>query len=147
MFTKNKDMTDGPDTVIPDTVIGPGASVHGGIEAPGNMRVDGSVQGDCECAGCLAVGEGGRIEGNIKAQYVFVSGTVMGNISAFGEVTLTCKSKVDGDITARALKVDEGACFEGHCQMAYPSVKDEAAGEIKQDGKDPEKPEDWRDVL
>jgi len=65
----------------------------------------------------LQVGETGVIEGNIKASYALIAGTVYGNIVCRATVQLAHTAKIQGDIICKNVIIDEGAVFYGYCQM------------------------------
>ena len=45
----------------PETVIGTNTSIVGTLKSDGNIRIDGSVEGDIEILGNLIIGETGRV--------------------------------------------------------------------------------------
>ena len=45
----------------PETVIGTNTSIVGSLKSDGNIRIDGSVEGDIEILGNLIIGETGRV--------------------------------------------------------------------------------------
>ena len=57
----------------PETVIGTNTSIVGSLKSDGNIRIDGSVEGDIEILGNLIIGETGRVIATLKAQNVHVS--------------------------------------------------------------------------
>jgi len=99
------------------TVIGPGAVFDGNLKAPEAVRVDGVVNGNCDCAKNMVIGQDGRIEGNITAQNIVISGKVNGDIMISGKLELYSTGRVTGNITARSLVIDEDAYFDGRCTM------------------------------
>lgn len=99
------------------TVIGPGSVFDGNFDAPESVRVDGTINGNCNCKELLIVGVEGKIKGDITSQNVIISGKVEGDIVASGKLELLSTGKLVGNITARSLVVDEDACFDGRCTM------------------------------
>jgi len=85
MFGTTKKTQTGAPPVLngkPETVVGPGTSFVGTLKSDGNIRIDGSVEGDVEILGNLIVGETGRVIATIKAQNVHISGAVKGEVTA-----------------------------------------------------------------
>lgn len=99
------------------TLIGEGAVFNGNLSAPEAIRIDGTVNGNCNCDKCLILGPQGQINGNIFAQCVIISGTVDGDISVEGKLELLSTGKLTGNISAKSLVIDENACFDGRCTM------------------------------
>jgi len=66
----------------PETIVGANTRFIGTLTSDGNIRIDGSVEGDVEVLGNLIIGETGRVIATIKAQNVHVSGAVKGEITA-----------------------------------------------------------------
>lgn len=99
------------------TLIGKGAVFDGNLSAPEAIRLDGTLNGNCECKDLLIVGVEGQINGDITTQNMIIAGKVEGDIIANGKLELLSTGKLTGNITARSLVVDEDACFDGRCTM------------------------------
>ena len=99
------------------TILGPGAVFDGNLTVPETIRIDGIVNGNCNCKKNLVIGPEGRVEGNITAQNVVISGKVTGDIVVEGKLELYSTGKLTGNITARSLVIDEDAYFDGRCTM------------------------------
>lgn len=114
------------------TLIGAGAVFNGDFVVQDTIRVDGTINGNCNCKGTLILGEQGKIIGNINAQNVFISGQVKGDIVSTGKLEVLSTGRVTGDISSRKLVVDEDAYFDGRCTM----TADKAAAAAKQSEKE-----------
>jgi len=99
------------------SLIGKGSILEGTIKTDGGVRIDGRVMGDVIAKGSAAVGESGEVEGSLTAKSISVAGKVQGNLTATEKLTLEARSIVSGDIRAARLIVDEGAVFDGKCDM------------------------------
>lgn len=104
------------------TLIGKGAVFDGNLSAPEAIRLDGTLNGNCECKDLLIVGVEGLINGDITTQNMIIAGKVEGDIVAHGKLELLSTGKLTGNITARSLVVDEDACFDGRCTMTSPDA-------------------------
>ncbi|MCM1252751.1 MAG: polymer-forming cytoskeletal protein [Clostridium sp.] len=125
MMSKNKNTAADARAKV-GTLIGKGAVFDGNLEAPETIRVDGTVNGNCNCKAMFIVGVEGKINGDITAQNVVISGKVDGDIIAHGKLELLSTAKLVGNITARSLVVDEDASFDGRCTMT--NAADDASG-------------------
>jgi cytoskeletal protein CcmA (bactofilin family) len=84
----------------------------------------------------------------MEAGEVMVGGTVHGNVQA-GKVVLRGNSKVYGDIVYKQLVIEEGASFEGRCDIAtnQQSLENaESQPEIPTIQEYPEKPDEESSV-
>ncbi|RKD31452.1 bactofilin family protein [Thermohalobacter berrensis] len=104
-----------------DTIIGKNTKLEGKMETTGTIRLDGELIGDLNIKGNLIVGENGKIDGNIIANNVLISGIVNGNITCNEQLRLTNTAKLYGDIIVKSFIVDENAVFEGTCKMQSSS--------------------------
>lgn len=125
MFGSNKKPQASPQPINskPETIIGVNTRFIGTLTSDGNIRIDGSVEGDIEVLGNLIIGETGRVIATVKAQNVHVSGAVKGEITALEQLEISPTGKVWGDITTAALQIEPGGLFRG--QSAMTSTVDE----------------------
>ena len=65
-----------------NSIIGRGSTIRGDMKINGFMSIDGDLDGNLETTGNVIVGRNARINGNITAKSVTVSGIVKGNIVA-----------------------------------------------------------------
>ncbi|CAG0999695.1 hypothetical protein ARNL5_03990 [Anaerolineae bacterium] len=117
MFGKDKDKEEKKKTGEVAGFIGKGMAIEGKMSFEETVRVDGSFKGEITAAGTLVVGDGGYVEGEIKAANAIITGTVKGNIDAETRVELRSPAKFCGEIKTATLIIDEGVVFEGRCAM------------------------------
>jgi cytoskeletal protein CcmA (bactofilin family) len=91
--------------------IGPEVVVTGDIDTPGQIHLDGRINGDVRC-GSLTQGEGGAIAGNIAADDARLAGLIDGAVSA-GTLLLQPTARVTGDVLYETLTVETGAQVDG----------------------------------
>ena len=101
----------------PINTITAGSVIKGNINANGDFRLDGKLEGDITLNGKLVVGETGSITGNVICQNANVIGTVVGNISVKELLTMHASSKVRGDILINRLCIEPGAIYSGTCRI------------------------------
>lgn len=106
-----------------DTYIGFDSHIKGDIESENSVSIDGKIDGDVTCKGEVIIGKNSVIIGNVKAYNVTASGHVKGNINADDFIKLTTSCTVEGDICARSFIADEGAVFNGVCNMCSQETK------------------------
>lgn len=100
-----------------DTLVGSSAVFKGSIESEGTVRVDGKVIGDIKVGGDVYIGNGASVEGNVEAGNVNLAGTIKGNIVARGLLKILSTARLYGDIKISSFVADEGALFQGKCEM------------------------------
>lgn len=88
----------------------------------GNIRIDGKLEGTVEVGGDLIIGQSASVKANISAATATITGVVCGNIKVGDLLELSPTSRLYGDITARQLKIDQGAIFVGTSSIVSDST-------------------------
>ena len=102
-----------------NTTIGKNISIEGSIRGNEDLVIDGSMKGNIEMQKHdFTVGSNGRIEGEINAQNVKISGQMIGNIKTQGKVKITKEADFMGDIKAKGISIEDGAYFKGSIELA-----------------------------
>ena len=101
-----------------NTIIGKGTGIQGDVKVQNSLRIDGRVTGNVESTDTVIIGKDGVVEGKVIAKHVLLAGKIKGNINAKGRVFLELTASIDGDIVASHLVIDEGAQFNGNCNMS-----------------------------
>ena len=99
------------------TVIAKTAHVKGEIKGAGEVRIEGTVKGKLDCSALVIIAQGGRVEGEIRAETSTISGRVKGDVIASQKIELTPTAEVEGNITSPRILILEGANFEGQVFM------------------------------
>ena len=124
IFKKNADL-DTPgryetvESLTRDTVIGSGTVIEGKISSKENVCVEVVFNGTIASEASVMIGETGRVEADITADTVLMSGEVHGNIVAKTKLEITSRGKLQGNIKTGSLIIAEGVLFEGNCQMVW----------------------------
>lgn len=98
-------------------IIGPDTEFTGDIRFKDTFRIDGKFKGKILEGNTLIVGETGEIEADIDVANISINGIVKGKIVANERIEIFSKGKVTGTITSPKLVIEEGAFFQGTCQM------------------------------
>lgn len=98
-------------------IIGKGTQLDGNLTTTGNLRVEGKVKGSIQTKMKVVLGETSVVEGDIMAQNAEIGGEVRGAIRTSGLLTLKPSALVHGDIITGKLIFEEGAKFNGKCNM------------------------------
>jgi cytoskeletal protein CcmA (bactofilin family) len=113
-----------------ETVIGQSTRVHGRISGDGDLRVEGSVEGDISLRGDLVVTSGARAVSNVEARALTMGGELEGDVRAEGLVHLESGARMRGDIHTESIAIDDGAEFIGRLSLDFelPAELDESSG-------------------
>ena len=104
------------------TMIGPDAKIKGPINLDQGIIIYGQVYGDVITRGSIRIAKDGIVEGNVRGSNVILGGTIIGHVKSEGSVTLKKTSKLKGDISYRKLHIEDGAQFEGQCDLVLDST-------------------------
>lgn len=114
---------EGDVTVEGTLTLGKTALITGNVRA-GSCRVDGLVEGKLECSDEVDLGQSGRVNGDVgSGKRINLAGQVYGNVITPGVLRLAQSCRVQGDVRARTLTMEEGATLDGSCIMRAPSQK------------------------
>jgi cytoskeletal protein CcmA (bactofilin family) len=101
-----------------------GTEFLGELRFRDTFRVDGHVKGKIVSDNTLIVGESGRVEADIDCGMVSIRGTVSGRVCGRQRVELLAGSKVQGTLVSPRLVIEEGAFFQGDCDMGAAAKGD-----------------------
>jgi len=100
-----------------DTIIGEETSLRGSYHSKHSLRIDGEIYGNVTCEDGVIIGIKGMVRGNLTGKTILIGGKVKGNITAHQRLDLQNTAQVEGDISTPVFTLEEGALFEGSCQM------------------------------
>jgi cytoskeletal protein CcmA (bactofilin family) len=115
-------------------LISSGTDISGDIKSGGDLRIDGTLNGNLNTKGKVVIGPTGKVNGEVVCKNSEVSGVVEGKITVHQLLILKVSSKIFGDIVTSKLSIEPGAIFSGNCKM---SDNETGAGAGK--GKESEK--------
>lgn len=100
------------------TIIGEQIAIEGSIRGEENLEIAGSMKGIVELGSHnFRVVVSGRVEGEIKARNVSVSGEFKGNIKSQEKVDITREADVYGEIKAKSISIEDGAYIKGVIEL------------------------------
>ena len=115
------------DSLDPGPVVVPEmARFEGLLTFKGRAQVQGEVEGEILCRGCLRVGEAGRVKGTIEADEVVVAGVLEGDVIARQRIELAATARVTGTIRSPRVHMEDGSLLEGRCETGPLSAEPEA---------------------
>ena len=100
-----------------DTLLGKGSEFEGKLVFKGQVRIDGKYSGQIQTDEVLIIGPSAKVNAEISAGTVVISGTVEGIIRATSVVELHKGAKVKGTIEAPAITMEREVTFDGTMKM------------------------------
>jgi cytoskeletal protein CcmA (bactofilin family) len=114
-----------PESVI--SIIGPGMKVVGDCQTDGTIRIEGTVSGSIQAGKAVVVGREATVDGDITTQDAVIAGAVHGTLVAASRLELQATSRIEGDVRARRMHLEEGAILNGTVQMGEFHSETEAS--------------------
>ena len=121
-------------TTVPSQVniIAEGTVFEGTLQADSDVRVSGRIIGKLEVKGRAVVAPEGAVEGEVTASNANIAGAVHGDLIVAERLLLGSSARVEGTIKTGRLIVEEGATFNGECQMGQTGQIRKKAGALKE---------------
>ena|SRR5438128_474649 len=98
--------------------LGPNDSLEGKLTYSGSMTVDGGhAEGEFRIGGNIEIGNGTVVKALLEASNVTIKGEVEGKLTARDKLTLGKSAKLNGDVQAKRLQIEDGATLNGYVRM------------------------------
>jgi cytoskeletal protein CcmA (bactofilin family) len=99
--------------------IGPSIQIKGKVTAEEPLTIAGQVVGTVEVVGHpLTVTEAARVTADIIAHTILIDGFVSGSLCADARIVVRASATVEGELSAPAVSVADGASLRGRVQTA-----------------------------
>ena len=99
-------------------VIGPGILIKGDISGEEDLRIEGKVNGSIKLLNNeVSIGQSGEIMADVTAKVIRVAGRVMGDLTGKEKIILSKTGRVQGNIIAPRMLLEDGALFKGMIDM------------------------------
>ena len=103
------------------SILGPEIEVNGDLKIKGDILIYGTVLGNVECRGKVHTSKGSVIKGNVQSESAYINGKIKGDLIAQDKVVLAKFSQLKGNLVSSTLTIEEGAKFDGLCNMQNKS--------------------------
>ena len=97
--------------------VGPTANFSGDLQCDGIVKIDGILQGSIKTVSNVIISEQGRVDADIEAENVSVSGQAKGSIVAKGRLEILPTGRVWADVTVSSFLLDDGGKLHGGLKM------------------------------
>ncbi len=101
-----------------------GTEFEGELRFKDTFRIDGSLKGRIVSDNTLIVGESGRVDADIECAVVSIRGTVSGRVHGRERIELLAGSRVQATLVSPKLVIEEGAFFQGQCDMGAKDARE-----------------------
>ncbi|MDJ0712139.1 MAG: polymer-forming cytoskeletal protein [Woeseiaceae bacterium] len=109
-------------------VIGSSIQINGDLRGDEDLRIEGNVSGTVELKNNnLTIGKEGKVKAGVYAKSIAVDGETKGDLYATDRVSVHVNARVQGNIIAPRVSIEEGAHFKGSIEMD-PSAVEKALG-------------------
>ncbi len=100
------------------TTIGPTLLITGEVTCQEDITVHGTVNGHINMeGGALRIAQQGRVNAEVRGTSVTIDGSLDGSVTAASRVELTPNAVVTGTLTTPAVRLHDGAVFNGLIDM------------------------------
>lgn len=125
-------------SIISDCSLDVMGTINGDIECLGKLTISGKVSGNSRASeifvnterlegsitseGCVKIGLGTVVVGDITATSAVFAGAVKGEIDVNGPVVLDSTAIIKGNIKAKSVQMNNGAILDGFCSLSYSDL-------------------------
>lgn len=95
------------------SLIAAGTIIKGNIQAQSEIFIEGNFEGEIVSQSTVVIGEGGKGEGNIKANKMVVSGNFDGETES-DIIEIMTSGHYRGNITTNEIVIERGGTFVGN---------------------------------
>jgi cytoskeletal protein CcmA (bactofilin family) len=99
------------------STAGSDVEITGSISFKGELIFDGKLKDGGIKGRVLSVGAGARVEGNIEAESLVISGNVTGNVTVAQKCDLKATAQLLGNLSTTRLVMEDGATLIGQAQI------------------------------
>jgi len=114
--SKSDNSNDAPIS-IGASLIAAGTTLKGDLSSNGDIRIDGTLNGNINSTAKVVIGANGVVEGDIVGQQADIMGRVSGTIKVKELLQLKGGSIISGNLYASKLQIEPSANFNGQCHM------------------------------
>lgn len=99
--------------------FGPSVRARGTLSGTGSLTVRGRLDGEIQIAGSIDVESGAIVNANASLTHLLVAGDVVGDVHAEDSVRVVAGGRVEGDVRAVRIAIDDGGVLLGGVEMDF----------------------------
>jgi cytoskeletal protein CcmA (bactofilin family) len=101
--------------------IGAGVTIKGAITAPGDIVVDGAVEGEVT-GRAIRIGPSGSIKGSVRAEEADVHGLLSDKVEVTQLLHVHSTGRIEGNVSCGDVQVDRGGILAGGIFSVKPTA-------------------------
>ena len=99
-------------------MIGASIVIKGDLSGEEDLLIEGRIEGEIRLENHnVTVGRNGRVQADVHGKSIQVEGEVIGNLWGEDEVVIRQTGKVEGNVTAPRVTLEDGSSFRGAIDM------------------------------
>jgi len=98
-------------------IIGKHITIRGNLTGAEDLIVEGRVEGTLRLSNHLTVEASGAVQADLDVEDLTVNGAVQGEIQASHSISINEGARVEGNIRAPRIMIEDGARFRGRVEM------------------------------
>ena len=111
-----------PESTAAHAVLGREVTVTGEIRSREPLTIEGEVEGTIDVSGHrLTIAASGNVRAHVTAKEIDVRGSLEGNIDEADIIYIRAGARFLGDLSARAIVIEDGGFIRGKVDLSRPS--------------------------
>jgi|JI10StandDraft_1071094.scaffolds.fasta_scaffold954346_2 cytoskeletal protein CcmA (bactofilin family) len=94
-----------------------GVTVRGELDAPGDLAIEGRVEGALRVGHDLLIEADGSVDADVDADRVIIAGRAAGRVVARTSLELRTTARVEATLVSPSIAVADGAVLRGRLEM------------------------------
>ena len=94
-----------------------GSHLKGELTFEETFRIDGKFEGKIPTGSELILGDSAEVDAEIHVERVSINGSLKGVVHATERIEIHPRARVTANLHAPVLRIEEGAFFQGSCDM------------------------------
>ena len=104
--------------------IGASIQINGEVHGEENLIIEGQINGTVNLKShTLTIGNNGKVEAEVFAHSVIIDGVVLGDVLAAEQISIRQSARVQGNLIAPRISLEDGAKFRGSIDMDTESER------------------------
>jgi cytoskeletal protein CcmA (bactofilin family) len=98
-----------------------GSHLKGELSFEETFRIDGKFEGKIPTGSELILGDSAEVDAEIHVERLSINGSLKGTVHASERIEIHPRARVTADLQTPVLRIEEGAFFQGSCDMSSDS--------------------------
>jgi cytoskeletal protein CcmA (bactofilin family) len=99
-----------------------GSHLKGELSFEETFRIDGKFEGKIPSGSELILGDSAEVDAEIHVERLSINGSLKGTVHASERIEIHPRARVTADLQTPVLRIEEGAFFQGSCDMSSDSA-------------------------